>query len=273
MLNVPKIGLSDGREIPQVGLGLWQVKDEAELHASVTAALDAGYVHFDDAHAYGNEQWLGEILAKSDLDRAQLFVTTKIRAELIAISQTRKSFEQSMNRLKMDYVDLLLLHFPVSVMRKKAWKELEKIKAEGGAKSIGVSNYTVKHLEEMKLYATEMPAVNQVELHVFLQQPELLEYCGEHGIVVEAYSPLAHGKKMDNPTIIAIAQKHHKSYAQIMLRWCVDKGLVVLPKSVTPERVQQNINIFDFQLDEEDMNRLAALDQGLRTCWDPTHVP
>lgn len=273
MINVPKIGLSDGREIPQVGLRLWRVKVEADLHASVTAALSTGYVHFDDAHAYGNEEWLGAALRGSGKTRGELFVTTKIRTELIAVGQTRKSYRQSMERLGLDYVDLLLLHFPVSLMRKKAWLELENIKAEGGAKSIGVSNYTIKHLEEMKLYATEMPVVNQVELHVFLQQPELLEYCREHGIVAEAYSPLAHGKKMDDPTIVAIAQKHHKSYAQIMLRWCVDKGLVVLPKSVTPERVQQNVDIFDFQLDEEDMKRLAVLDQDLRTCWDPTHVP
>lgn len=268
-----ELKLADGRSIPQVGLGLWKVKDEAELAAAVGAALGAGYAHFDDAHAYGNEQWLGKALSESARPRSDFFVTTKIRAELIALGQTRKSYEQSMERLGMDYVDLLLLHFPVPVQRKKAWAELEKIKTEGGAKSIGVSNYTIKHLEEMKLYAKELPAVNQVELHVFLQQPELLEYCREHGIVVEAYSPLAHGKKMDDPTILAVAQKQHKSYAQIMLRWCIEKGLVVLPKSVSPERVQQNIDIFDFTLDDEDMHRLAQLDQDYRTCWSPVHVP
>lgn len=272
-MSAPELQLADGKSIPQVGLGLWKVKDEAELSDAVVAALEAGYTHFDDAHAYGNEQWLGKVIQASKIPREQLFITTKIRSELIAIGQTRKSYEQSMERLGMDYVDLLLLHFPVPVQRKKAWVELEKIKAEGGAKSIGVSNYTVKHLEEMKLYATEMPVVNQVELHVFLQQPELLEYCREHGIVVEAYSPLAHGKKMDDPTILAVAQKQHKSYAQIMLRWCIQKGLVVLPKSITPERVQQNIDIFDFTLDDEDMHRLAQLDQDYRTCWSPVHVP
>lgn len=273
MLNVPKIGLSDGREIPQVGLGLWQVKDEEQFHTAFLAAWEAGYRHFDSAQAYENEQFLGRCWTKQSPKREDVWITTKIRTETIAVGRTTWSIERSLERLQTTYVDLLLLHFPVPVARKKAWAALEKAKAAGKAKSIGVSNYTVKHLEEMKLYATEMPVVNQVELHVFLQQPELLEYCQEHGIVVEAYSPLAHGKKMDDPTIIAIAQKHHKSYAQIMLRWCVDKGLVVLPKSVTPERVQQNIDIFDFQLDEEDMKRLAALDQGLRTCWDPTHVP
>jgi len=273
MLDVPKLGLSDGCEIPQVGLGLWKVQDETEFKRSFDAALAAGYTHFDSAQAYGNEQFLGACWKASGLPRENFWLTTKIRTENIALGHTQQSFPHSLERLQTDYVDLLLLHFPVPLQRKKAWQALEKIKAAGGAKSIGVSNYTIKHLEEMKLYAAEMPVVNQVELHLFLQQPELLDYCSEHGITVEAYSPLAHGKKMDDPTIIAVAQKHHKSYAQIMLRWCVDKGLVVLPKSVTPERIQQNIDIFDFCLDEEDMHRLAALNQGLRTCWDPTHVP
>ncbi|QQS20074.1 aldo/keto reductase [Candidatus Saccharibacteria bacterium] len=272
-MKIPEIKLVDGVKIPQIGLGLWQVKNETEVVAAVETAIAAGYTHFDDAHAYGNETWLGKALRNSGKPRADLFVTTKIRTELITLGQTRRSYNQSLERLSMDYIDLLLLHFPVPVQRKKAWLELEKIKAEGGAKSIGVSNYTIKHLEEMKLYATEMPVVNQVELHVFLQQPELLKYCQEHNIAVEAYSPLAHGKKMNDPTIVAIAQKHHKGYAQVMLRWCIQKGLVVLPKSVTPGRVHQNIDIFDFELDEEDLRRLAQLDQNYRTCWDPTHIP
>ena len=272
-MSIPSLKLSDGNEIPQVGLGLWRVGKEDEFQTSFAAATEAGYLHFDTAQIYGNEEALGDALNSTGLAREAVWITTKISVERIALGLTARSFVGSLKKLQTDYVDLLLLHFPVTLGRKKAWLELENIKAEGGAKSIGVSNYTIKHLEEMKLYATEMPVVNQVELHVFLQQPELLEYCREHGIVVEAYSPLAHGKKMDDPTIIAIAQKHHKSYAQIMLRWCVDKGFVVLPKSVTPERVQQNVDIFDSQLDEEAMKRLAALDQNLRTCWDPTHVP
>jgi diketogulonate reductase-like aldo/keto reductase len=150
---------------------------------------------------------------------------------------------------------------------------LEKIYAEGQAKSIGVSNYTVKHLEEMKEYAKVMPAVNQVELHVFLQQPDLVDYCRQHDIVIEAYSPLAHAREMDEPVINSLAEKYGKSYAQIMLRWCVQQGFVVLPKSVNPDRVMQNIDIFDFELSDEDMTKLAGLDRALRTCWDPTHIP
>jgi diketogulonate reductase-like aldo/keto reductase len=269
----PDVKLSDGVKIPSVGLGLWQVKDEAEFRAAFTAALAAGYTHFDSAQAYENEQFLGRCWAESGWQREDVWLTTKVRTETIAVGGTRWSIGRSLERLQTDYVDLLLLHFPVTIARKRAWKELEKAKAEGSAKSIGVSNYTIKHLEEMKSYAAEMPAVNQVELHVFLQQPELLEYCCEHNIVVEAYSPLAHGRKMGDPTIIAVAQKHHKTYAQIMLRWCVQNGAVVLPKSITPSRIKQNIEIFDFELDDEDMHRLAQLDQNLRTCWDPTHVP
>jgi diketogulonate reductase-like aldo/keto reductase len=272
-VDVPDVKMANGIKIPQVGLGLWKVKDEAEFNTSFDAAVAAGYTHFDSAQAYENEQYLGACWRRHGLERNDIWITTKVRTETIAVGRTEWSIARSLERLQTEYVDLLLLHFPVSIARKKAWKVLEDAKAAGKAKSIGVSNYTVKHLEEMKLYATEMPVVNQVELHVFLQQPELLEYCQEHGIVVEAYSPLAHGKKMDDPTIIAVAQKHHKTYAQILLRWCVQKDLVILPKSVTPERVQQNIDIFDFELDEEDMHRLAQLDQNLRTCWDPTHVP
>ncbi len=273
MGQIPNMKLADGHEIPQIGLGLWKVKDEAEFNISFDAAVAAGYTHFDSAQVYGNEAYLGAAWKRHGLKREDIFITTKIRLETIAIGRAVHSFEKSLKNLQTDYVDLVLLHFPAPVGRKKAWHELEEFKAAGSIKSIGVSNYTIRHLEEMKSYATEMPVVNQVELHVFLQQPELLDYCREHSIAVEAYSPLAHGKKMDDPTIIEIAEKHGKSYAQVMLRWCTQKDLVVLPKSITPERVAQNIDIFDFELDDDDMQRLAQLDQDLRTCWDPTHAP
>jgi diketogulonate reductase-like aldo/keto reductase len=159
-------------------------------------------------------------------------------------------------------------------MRKKAWKALEEIKAAGKAKTIGVSNFTIKHLEEMKEYASEMPAVNQVELHVFLQQPELVDYCQQHNIAIEAYSPLAHARAgAEEPILQEIAQKHGKTFAQIMLRWCVQRGFIVLPKSVTPSRIKENIEIFDFELDDDDLQQLKTLDRDLRTCWDPTNVP
>lgn len=270
---IPKITLADGNKIPQIGLGLWKVKDEAEFNRSFEAGVAAGYRHFDSAQDYKNEQFLGSALKNSGLARKDVWITTKIAVEHFGYNHAHKSFETSLEKLQTDYVDLILLHFPVSVLRKKSWTALEEIKAAGKAKSIGVSNYTIKHLEEMKNYAKEMPAINQVELHVFLQQPELIDYCHEHNIAVEAYSPLAHAKAMDESAISEIAKKHNKTYAQVMLRWCIQRDLIVLPKSVTPSRVQENIDIFDFKLDDEDMQKLAQLDKDLRTCWDPTHVP
>ncbi len=267
------VELAGDDRIPQIGLGLWKVTGEAEFAGAFEAAVAAGYRHFDSAQIYGNEQMLGAAWKKSGLGRDELFLTTKIYIANFGARRTPKSFEVSLEKLQTDYVDLLLLHFPLPVLRKKAWLELEKIKAAGHAKNIGVSNYTIKHLEEMKTYAHEIPAVNQVELHVFLQQPELLDYCKKEGIVVEAYSPLAHARDMDEPIIREIAGRHGKTYAQIMLRWCVQKGLVVLPKSVTPTRIAENSDIFDFELSDKEMRQLATLGRKLRTRWDPALIP
>jgi len=272
-VKIPDIKLNHKNSIPQIGLGLWQVKDAEQFATGFQAAAKAGYRHFDSAQVYQNEQMLGEQWQAAGLKRGELFLTTKIWVENFGHKRTPKSFEESLRKLRTDYVDLLLLHFPVTILRKRAWPALEAIQAGGGAKSIGVSNYTVRHLEEMEKYAKVMPAVNQVELHVFLQQPELVKYCREHNIVIEAYSPLAHAKAMDNSVIAAIAKKHGKTYAQIMLRWCVQNNFVVLPKSVTPSRIEENINIFDFELDDEDITTIAAQDQNMRTAWSPVHVP
>ena len=273
-MSIPDIKLSDGRRIPQIGLGLWKVKDEAEFDTAFEAGLTAGYRHFDSAQAYGNEQYLGTAWKRSGQRREDLWLTTKIAVEHFGYNHAKKAFDESIEKLQTDYVDLLLLHFPVTILRKKSWTALEEIKAAGGAKTIGVSNYTIKHLQEMEKYANEMPAINQVELHVFLQQPELIDYCREHNIAIEAYSPLAHAKAgADEPVLKELADKYGKTYAQIMLRWCIDRELIILPKSVTPSRIQENIDIFDFQLDDEDLAKLAGLNQDLRTCWDPTHIP
>ncbi len=272
-MSTPALELPNNQKIPQIGLGLWKVQDDQQFKVGFQAAIDAGYRHFDTAQIYGNEQLLGESWKVSGIAREELFITTKIWLKNFGQRHLQKSFTESLDKLQTDYVDLLLLHFPVTVLRKKAWKALEEIKAKGGAKNIGVSNYTIRHLEEMKQYAKEMPAVNQVELHVFLQQPELLKYCHEEGIIVEAYSPLAHGKAMDDPIVQKIADKHHKSYAQIMLRWCLEQNAVVLAKSVTPSRIKENLDIFDFMFDEDDKQALAGLDRDLRTCWSPVNVP
>lgn len=272
-MKIPSLTLADGRQIPQVALGLWKNKSPEEFAVAFDAAIKAGYRHFDSAQAYENEQFLGQAWKKSGLKREDLFITTKVAVQHFGHNRVKRTFTESLEKLQTDYVDLLLLHFPVPVLRKKSWRALEEIHATGQAKSIGVSNYMIRHLEEMQQYARVTPAVNQIELHVFLQQPELVKYCRDHDIAIEAYSPLAHAKALDNEVIADLAKKHNKSYAQVMLRWLIEQGMVVLPKSVTPSRIQENIDIFDFTLDKEDLAALAKQDQNLRTCWSPVHVP
>ncbi|GHU07076.1 2,5-diketo-D-gluconic acid reductase [Alphaproteobacteria bacterium] len=273
MASIPNIKLNDGHVIPQIGLGLWQVKDAKEFKTAFDAAIDAGYRHFDDAQVYQNEQFLGTDWHKSSIARDDLFITTKIAIDNFGYNNVHKSFSESLEKLATDHVDLILLHWPFSGTRAESWRALEEIQAQGKARSIGVSNYTIRHLKEMKTYAKVTPAVNQVELHVFLQQPELLDYCKQAGIAVEAYSPLAHGAQMKNPAIRQIAERHNKTYAQIMLRWCIEKGLIVLPKSVMPERIRENFDVFDFSLDADDTKKLTGLDRDFRTCWDPETDP
>ncbi len=264
--------LNSGNDLPVVGFGLWQVKNEQECKEAVRLALETGYRHFDTAQIYGNEAYLGEALKVAGTPREELFITTKIWNENQPSARLSASFDQSLKNLQTDYVDLLLLHFPVTGTRQQAWHELEKIAKAGRAKAIGVSNYTVRHLEELLADCEIKPAVNQVELHVYLQQPELVEFCKQHDIVIEAYSPLAHGYGLDNPVLAELGQKYGKSPAQIMLRWCIDLGTVPLPKSVHEDRIKSNIDLFDFQLTDEDMASLAKLDKNHRTCWDPTEV-
>lgn len=272
-MAIPTLELNTGAVIPQVAFGLWQVKDEIECKQSVASALKAGYTHFDTAQAYGNEQYLGAALRENQVKREDVFVTTKIAVQNFGYKKALKSFDASLKKLQMEYVNLLLLHFPVTLLRGNTWKAAEEIYQTGRAKSIGVSNYTVRHLEELLKDCHIVPTVNQVELHVFLQQPELLEYCTEKGIVVEAYSPLAHGNGLDDPILQKIAEKHGKSVGQIMLRWCIEQGTIPLPKSVHEDRITQNIDLFNFSFDNEDKLELKKLDKNMRTCWSPVHVP
>lgn len=270
-MSVPEVTLNNSLLMPGIGFGVWQIKDREECISSVRTALEAGYRHIDTAQIYGNEQHVGEAVKTSGIDRKEIFITTKI--SIYNFLRVQKSFATSLDKLGTDYVDLLLLHYPVSKVRGKAWAKLEELNRAGKARSIGVSNYTIKHLTELLENCKIKPAVNQVELHVYLQQPELLAFCKEQGIVVEAYSPLAHGHGMDNPVLESIAKKYGKTPAQIMLRWCVEAGTVPLPKSATPKRIKENIDIFDFALTPEDMKKIEELEEGLRTCWDPTRTP
>jgi len=273
MSKVPDLALNNGLKIPQVGLGLWKVTESSDVDTAVTSALASGYTHFDSAQAYHNEDLLLNALNKLGVRREEVFITTKIATNNFFPTMVISSFEKSLKKLDTDYVDLLLLHFPVPRLRHGAWKKLEKIHEAGKARSIGVSNYTVRHLKKLLNECNVKPAVNQVELHVFLQQPELVEYCKQNDIVIEAYSPLAHGHGLDDPTLSKIAKKHAKSTAQIMLRWCVEQDFVVLPKSIHKDRIAENIDIFDFKLDDEDLIELKSIDKNYRTCWDPTNIP
>ncbi|MBI2589244.1 aldo/keto reductase [Candidatus Saccharibacteria bacterium] len=272
-MNIPNLKMNNEQKIPQVGLGLWMNKDGEACRQSVKFALEAGYRHFDSAQAYDNEQFLGEAIKKGGVPREELFITTKILNDNQWWNDIIPSFEKSLENLQTDYVDLLLLHFPVTETRRPAWRRMEEIYKSGRAKSIGVSNYMIHHLEELLKEGDIKPAVNQVELHVFLQQPELVKFCQKNDIVVEAYSPLAHGNGMDDPVLASIAKKHGKSTAQIMIRWCIEMGTVPLPKSTHQGRIKENIDIFNFKLDKQDMADIAKLDRDFRTCWDPTHVP
>ncbi len=271
MTSIPAVTLNSGNKMPRIGFGLWQVKNRLECVDSIVRAAEAGYRHFDTAQIYGNEQFVGEALKAADIPREDVFLTTKI--SIHNFLRVQKSFDVSLEKLDTHYVDLLLLHFPVTGLRHNAWKRLERIYKDGLARSIGVSNYTIRHLEQLLDDCEVKPAVNQVELHVYLQQPELLAYCEEQGIAVQAYSPLAHGQGIDNDVLAEIAKKHGKTPAQVMLRWCVEVGATPLPKSTTPKRIKENIGIFDFELDIEDLKKIQKLERNLRTCWDPTKTP
>ena len=266
------VSLNNDTKMPALGFGLWQVSDEQACLDSVNWALEAGYRHFDTAQIYGNEAFLGKALAGSGVNRKELFITTKIWNDNFFWDDLIPSFDESLKNLQTDYVDLLLLHFPVTETRRPAWRKMEEIAKSGRAKAIGVSNYTIKHLEELLNECEIKPAVNQVELHVYLQQPELIAFCKEQGIIIEAYSPLAHGYGLDNPILADIGKKYGKSAGQVMLRWCLEIGTVPLPKSVHEDRIKENLNVLDFKLDNDDMAKLTTLDKNYRTCWDPTHI-
>ena len=267
------IKLNNGVSIPRIGLGLWQITNEKDFITAFQSALTAGYQLFDTAQFYRNEQYLARAIHQTKVDRSKIFITSKIAVNNFGYKKTHKSFEDSLEKLNIDYIDLMLLHFPVSILRKKSWLALEEIYQTKKARAIGVSNYTIRHLKELKNYANITPVINQVELHVFLQQPELRDYCQNNSIQIEAYSPLAHGEVMNNPLIIELAKKYKKSYAQIMLRFLLQLELVIIPKSITPLRIVENIDIFNFEIDNADMTKLMNLDKNLRTCWNPTLVP
>lgn len=274
MTAVPAVPLSAGAatvEIPQLGLGVWQVPDE-DTPAVVGAALEAGYRSIDTARIYGNEEGVGRALAATDLPRDEVFVTTKVWNDDQGHDATVRAFEASLKRLRLDVVDLYLIHWPAPSQDRyvETWRALLRLREEGRVRAVGVCNFHREHLQRLADETGELPAVNQVELHPYLQQRELREFHTEHGIVTESWSPLAaRADAVADPVIAAAAARHGVTPAQAILRWHVELGNVVIPKSVTPRRIAENIDVFGFELTEQDHEQLAALDRGLRTGPDP----
>lgn len=270
MTQVPSIALNDSRSIPQLGLGVWQVPD-AQATDAVTEALAAGYRLIDTAAVYQNERGVGAALAAADVPRESLSITTKVWNSDQGYDETLRAMEASLERLGLDYVDLYLIHWPAPSKERyvDTWRALVRLQQEGRARSIGVSNFHVPHLERAIEATGVVPALNQIELHPYLQQRELRAFHAKHGIETESWSPLAQGQIVDDPVIAAIAEKHGKSPAQVVIRWHLDNGLIVIPKSVTPARIRENIDVFGFRLDDEDLAGLAALDAGRRLGPDP----
>ncbi|WP_411083454.1 aldo/keto reductase [Streptomyces sp. cmx-18-6] len=270
MSTVPTVTLNNGVTIPQLGFGVFQVPDD-ETAAAVTSALEAGYRSIDTAAVYGNEAGVGRALADSGIPRGELFVTTKLWNSDQGYDATLAAFDTSLAKLGLDYADLYLIHWPTPAhdLYPETWRALEKLVADGRIRAAGVSNFQPAHLRRLLETGSLVPAVNQVELHPGLQQAELRAFHAEHSIATEAWSPLAQGALLKDDVLVSIAERHGKSAAQVVLRWHLQLGNIVIPKSVTPERIRQNIDVFDFELSAADMEAIAGLDRGMRTGPDP----
>jgi 2,5-diketo-D-gluconate reductase A len=268
--SVPTLTLHDGVEIPQLGFGVFQVPPE-KTQETVERALEAGYRHIDTAAAYRNERGVGAAIAAAGIPREQIFVTTKLWNASQGYEPALGAFEKSVARLGLDYVDLYLIHWPVPSEGRAldTWRAFERIQLDGRARTIGVSNFRIEDLQMLEREAALLPTVNQIELHPHLHQTELREWHAERGIATEAWSPLAQGDLLNNATVAAIASRHERTPAQVILRWHLQLGNVVIPKSATPSRIRENFALFDFELAEEDMTELAALDVGMRIGPDP----
>ncbi|AXB47607.1 aldo/keto reductase [Amycolatopsis albispora] len=271
MTGIPTVTLNNGVTMPQLGYGVFQVPD-AETATAVTSALEAGYRSIDTATVYGNERGVGQALADSGIKREDLFVTTKLWNSDQGYDAALRAFDASAERLGLDYLDLYLIHWPTPErgLYAESWRALEKLHADGRIRAIGVSNFQPSHLDELARTGSVVPAVNQVEVHPYLQQAEVREYNEKHGIVTEAWSPLAKGGDLlADPVVRELAAKHDRTPAQVVLRWHLQLGNVVIPKSVTPSRIRENLAVFDFTLADEDLAALASLDRGERTGPDP----
>jgi 2,5-diketo-D-gluconate reductase A len=262
---VTTITLNDGNDIPQLGFGVFQIPPP-ETAQAVTHALEAGYRHIDTAEMYGNEQGVGEAIRAGGLARSDVYVTSKLNNGFHRPDDARRAFDETLESLGFEYVDLFLIHWPLPTLYDgdfvSTWQTLEQFKSDGRARSIGVSNFQVAHLERLAAETDTVPAVNQIELHPYFQNREVADYGREHGIATEAWAPIAQGKVLEDPTLTEIAGRAGKSVAQVVLRWHIQRGNIVFPKSVTPERIRENFALFDFELEPADLETIDALDRG-----------
>jgi 2,5-diketo-D-gluconate reductase A len=271
MPQVPNIRLNNGVSVPQLGFGVFQIEPDRTANA-VRTAFEAGYRHIDTAQGYGNEAGVGQAIRDSGLARDEVFVTTKLINSRHGHDEAIAALDESLQTLGLEYIDLYLIHWPRPHADRyvETWRAFEKIASDGKARAVGVSNFQVPHLERLAAETGTVPAVNQIELHPYLTQRELREYDQRHGIATEAWSPLAKGGELlRDPEIIGLAEKYGKTPAQVVLRWHLQIGNVVIPKSVTPERVRENIEVFDFELAEDDVAAIEEMDRGMRTGPDP----
>jgi 2,5-diketo-D-gluconate reductase A len=272
MTAVPDIMLNNGQSIPQFGFGVFQVEPD-ETEQAVTTALQAGYRHIDTAQMYGNERGVGEALAKSGLDRSEVFVTSKLSNASHRPDDARRAFDGTLEALGSDYVDLFLIHWPLPTRYDgdyvSTWKTLEEFYHDGRARSIGVSNFQPHHLRRLHGEAEVTPAVNQIEVHPYLTQDDVRQFCADYQIATEAWAPIAQGLVLTDPTVDEIARRVGRTPAQVVLRWHVERGDIIFPKSVTPARIRENIAIFDFELSGEDVEAISALNRNERIGADP----
>jgi 2,5-diketo-D-gluconate reductase A len=265
MSAIPTIDLNDGHTIPQLGFGVFQI-DPEETARAVSIALEVGYRHIDTAEMYGNEKEVGEAVSASGLDRADVYITSKLNNSFHRPDDARRAFEETLSALGSDYVDLFLIHWPLPTLYDgdfvSTWKTLEEFRRDGRARSIGVSNFEVAHLQRLAHESEVVPAVNQIELHPYLLNDEVHAFGQAHDIATQAWSPIAQGDVLDDPVITAIAERLGRSAAQVVLRWHIQRGNIVFPKSTTPARIEENFELFDFELEDDDVERIDALDRG-----------
>lgn len=270
--QIPFLTLADGQKMPQEGFGMYKITDQSTITSSMKYAYDAGYRLFDTAQLYKNEAEVGNALHELALPREELFITTKVSEPNQGYKQTIESVKESLKKLQLDYVNLLLIHWPIERAFFDTWSALEELKKAGLTKSVGVSNYQMIHLQYLATQATEMPVINQIERHPRLNQLPLLKYDREHNIVTQAWSPLGRGTILNNPVLEKIAKKHNKSTAQIVLRWHLQSGIAFIPKSVHEARIKQNINIYDFELSDDEMTAIDSLNNFARVGKEPALV-